>query len=224
VAGSIKKMYRTLFSAAAKVVVGRYLQHDRQYRYKGLQLTILNGVFHPGFFFSTRIFAKWLLQQPLDKKKLLELGAGSGLLWLLAARSHAEVTASDISKKAVENVRLNAANNHLQVEVIQSDLFDDIPPGKTFDMVLINPPYYPGKAANDYQKAWYCGEDHEYFKKLFLQISSREPAQYYMILSEACDLEKISELAHQHTLLLNPLHVQKNWWETNTIYGIVSIS
>lgn len=83
---------------------------------------------------------------PLKGKKFLELGCGSGLISIAAAKKGARVTASDINPVAVEFLVKNSEENKVEIEVIESDLFNDIPK-QPFDIIAINPPYYK-KAGN----------------------------------------------------------------------------
>ena len=61
----------------------------------GLKISVLPGVFHPGVFLSTNLIISYLKTRELDGKFFLELGAGSGLISLFAAKSGAKVTATD---------------------------------------------------------------------------------------------------------------------------------
>ncbi|WP_436515155.1 methyltransferase [Ekhidna sp. To15] len=179
-------------------------------------------VFHPGFFFSTKYLLEFLLEnRSIPKKKILELGAGSGLISTYLAKEGGEVYASDINSLAVENVKLNAQMNGQQVTVYCSDLFDDIPQ-TVFDYILINPPYYPKKPTNNEEKAWYCGEDFEYFQKLFAQLSRfvNKDSEVFMVLSEDCDLQKIEGLANQDNWSLSIEDNRVFIGEQSTIYHI----
>lgn len=73
--------------------------------------------------------------------KILDLCAGSGCIGLTLALEckDAKVTLSDISPKAVDIIKKNAENLGVEVNIVESDLFDDIE-GK-FDIIVSNPPY-----------------------------------------------------------------------------------
>jgi len=201
-----------------------YLRKNRRFTFDGLQIIVLKDVFHPGLFRSTKLFARWLQQQPLQGKKVLELGCGTGMLSLVAAKNGALVTAIDINTKAVENVQINAKANHLVVSAYYSDLFDYLPAGFVYDMVLINPPYFPKDPVSDYEQAWFCGKDFNYFWKLYESINQRRGnEQYLMILSDKCDLASISRIAQANGFNLNTMFTQKKWGETFFIYSICKI-
>ena len=72
-----------------KPLLEKYLSRKRTYRYNGFRLEIPPEVFHPGFFFSTRFLMRHLAQFRLQNKSFLELGAGSGLIAIHAAKEGA---------------------------------------------------------------------------------------------------------------------------------------
>ncbi|MGE5499022.1 MAG: hypothetical protein ACM3Q2_13155, partial [Syntrophothermus sp.] len=87
-----KKIIKHLLTPILKVILSLYLKRERVYSYNGISLRISQGVFHPGFFFSTKILLNYLLGFDLKDKKVLELGAGSGLISMVAASKGALAT------------------------------------------------------------------------------------------------------------------------------------
>jgi len=75
------------------------------------------------------------------EERLLEMGCGTGLVALHAAKLGAVVTAADINPLAVECTKRNASKNELRVEVVRSDLFEKV--SGNFDIIAFNPPYLP---------------------------------------------------------------------------------
>ncbi len=77
--------------------------------------------------------------------RLLDIGTGSGAVALAIVHAHptVEVVASDVDYRALEIARMNAARLGLsdRVEFAVSDLFDELPPGALFDVIVSNPPY-----------------------------------------------------------------------------------
>ncbi len=75
----------------------------------------------------------------------LDLGTGSGALAVTLAlgRPGARVTAVDLSADALEVARLNAAALGAEVQLLAGDLFDPLPAGARFDVIVSNPPYVP---------------------------------------------------------------------------------
>ena len=89
------------------------------------------------------LLAKALENESL-KKKVLEIGCGSGFLSIVMAKKGAEVTAVDGSKDAVEATRLNAKKNDVSLTCFGSDLFSSVT--SKFDLIVFNPPYLPDES------------------------------------------------------------------------------
>jgi release factor glutamine methyltransferase len=215
-----------------KKIIGRplrravqwYLQKPRTYRYREIIVNIPPGVFHPGLFFSTAFLLEFLETQHLTNKNVLELGSGSGLISVMTAKKGAMVTAVDISEPAVKATRENSLKNNAAVTVIHSDLFENIPIG-VFDWIVINPPYYPAKPENINEQAWYCGEDHEYFEKLFLNLGNYSAHESYvlMVLSDVCNIVTITSIAAARGFRLERVAEKKIWIDgKNYLYRIRS--
>jgi release factor glutamine methyltransferase len=93
--------------------------------------------------------------------EVLDLGTGSGVLAVEAARLGARVTAVDISWRAVAAARCNALLNRQTVRVHHGDLASAVP-GRRFDLVVSNPPYVPAPGAGAPRgaaRAWDAGAD-----------------------------------------------------------------
>lgn len=84
-----------------------------------------------------------------EGKSVLDIGTGSGIIGLYAAKLGAKkVVATDISKQAIKSVRMNAARLNLSsvVEtrlVPKSDIsaYAVIKPNESFDVIISNPPF-----------------------------------------------------------------------------------
>ncbi len=222
----MRPLFRLFWLPLYRLWALRHIRRERVFSHAGLRLSVPPGVFHPGIFFSTPIFVSFLQNVDFQKKKVLDVGTGSGLLALFAARRGAAVTALDINPKAVETARRNAATNGLSLTVVESDLFDQLPP-QTFDFVLINPPYYPRPPRDAAERAFFAGENWEYFEKLFRQLpqylnpsDAPQPSEslptrstVWMILSEDCDFEKITTIAENAGFRLQVVFEKKKWGE-----------
>ena len=206
-----------------KPIAQWYSSKTREYKYGSLTLKIYPGIFHPGLFFSTRILADHLEKIEVKNKRLLELGAGSGMLSLLAAKRGAFVTASDINPVAVKNLQENFSINGVRGEIIQSDLFEKLNV-RDYDIIFINPPYYPREVKNEKDYAWYCGPAFEYFEKLFQSLRGGTLPIIRMILSEDCDRVRIESIAEKYSLLLKEVYSVEKGGEKNFIFSISSAS
>ena len=127
-----------------------------------MRLVAFPGVFRP-------ISDTWLLADALDRERLppgarvLDLCSGSGALAVRAALAlRREVTAVDVSRRAVAAIRLNAAVNRVTVRARRGDLLTAVA-GERFDAIVSNPPYVPSPAdelpARGLQRAWEAGRD-----------------------------------------------------------------
>lgn len=219
----MNKLLRKLLSWFYRPLLLRYLKRDRPFRYDGLDLIILPSVFHPAFFGSSKVFARFLKRQPLNDQKLLEVGSGSGFLSLLSARAGAQVTALDINPSAIACTRANAKENHLNIEVIHSDVFQSLPHQK-FDVLIINPPFFEGKANVDSSYAWYSGPDFYFFKAFFdgLPHYTHAGSHIWMILSEVCSLDHIRAVAKDAQYEMNVIHQERRLFENFLIFKVTT--
>ena len=90
---------------------------------------------------------------------MLDLGTGSGVGAVFAARRGFRVTAVDINPAAVRCARVNALAQGLEdlVDVRQGDLLAPVQRLR-FDLVVWNPPYFRGRPKSALDHAW-RGED-----------------------------------------------------------------
>ena len=204
-----------------KPLLVKYLSRTRVYRYKDIKLEIPPQVFHPGFFFSTQLLLQYISKLPLYKKNFLELGCGSGLISIVAAKDGAKVTATDINTVAIESLKKNSWQNKVEITIIKSDLFDKIPK-QQFDIIAINPPYYKKQPLTEQEHAWYCGENGEYFSMLFEGLAGyiHPGSEIIMVLFEDCGMEMINGFAAKNGFILNCVHSKKNMLEKNFIFKI----
>lgn len=217
----MKKVIKKIIAVFYAPLVLHYLKKERTTKTPVGILLIKAGVFHPKFFFSTQFLLQYLKTVALNNKTFLELGAGSGLLSFYAAKQGAKVTATDISKMAIEGLLHNKKQLQLAVEVIHSNLFLNIPQ-QTFNYILINPPYYPKSPKTESEMAWYCGADYEYFAALFKQLGAfvNPTSVVLMSLSEDCNLTQICKIAGQHCFTLTLVKEKRIFWERNCIFSI----
>jgi len=194
----MRKLFKRFISFFLVPLTRWYLRKERKYTYKGTTVTVFPGVFHPGLFYSTKFLLDLLVEQQLADKSLLELGCGTGLISITAAKSRANVTASDLSLRAIENIKVNAQRNQVIINIIHSDLFENIEK-RTFDWIVINPPYYARDPENEAALAWHCGENFDYFQKLFVSLKDHmhTSTEVIMILTKGSEVDKISAIGNK---------------------------
>jgi release factor glutamine methyltransferase len=96
--------------------------------------------------------------------KVLDVGAGCGLLGVLAAKKADSVVAVDINPHAVRCASQNAKLNNVgsRMDFIQGDLFTMLNPYANFDLVLFNAPYLPSNESENASwigRSWAGGVD-----------------------------------------------------------------
>ncbi len=78
-----------------------------------------------------------------DITSVLDLGCGCGNIAVSVGKladKNVKITASDVSGKALTVAQENAQNHNVDVEFIESDLFEKFD-GRRFDLIVSNPPY-----------------------------------------------------------------------------------
>jgi release factor glutamine methyltransferase len=123
-------------------------------------LTRLPGVYPPQH-------DTWLLAGALATAGIrpgadvLDIGCGTGALSIAAAATRpGSITAADVSRRAVWTARVNMAVHGVTARVECGDAFERVA-GRTFDLILANPPYVPGVARKPRgrHRAWDAGLD-----------------------------------------------------------------
>ena len=222
----LQKFYRKFITFFYKPLLAYYLKKPRKYSSKPFKFTILPGVFHPAFFYSTKFLLHYVNQLNLNQKSVVEVGAGNGLIAFNAALRAHKVVALEISKIAIKGLNLNLQRNSKLLptnvlSVVESDLFKSLTPN-FYDYIIVNPPYYPKKVNNEIELAWNCGEEHEYFTRFFKQVVNfmTVKSKIIMVLSNQCNIIKIDEIAAINGLNMQVKATKKFLIEDNFIFEI----
>ena len=88
-------------------------------------------------------------------KKVLDFGTGSGCIACMIAKlTDAQVIGLDISTDALSTALDNASKLNLYNKAIfrKSDIFSNVKPGESFNMIVSNPPYIPPSEKANIQK------------------------------------------------------------------------
>jgi len=94
---------------------------------------------------ETLILEALRLLKPIPNPAILDLGTGSGCIAVTLAKHHAtaRLTAVDLSPDALDVAKRNATKHSVaeRIRFLQGDLWNPVPVGSTFDMIVSNPPY-----------------------------------------------------------------------------------
>jgi len=117
-----------------------------QKQFWSLDLSVNNNTLIPRP--ETELLVEQVLK--LNSKKtfrsILELGTGTGAIAIAISSELSKLqqpcvlTATDVSKKALEVAQVNACKHHQVINFLQSDWFESLPAQK-FDLIISNPPY-----------------------------------------------------------------------------------
>lgn len=108
--------------------------------FMGLTFHVEPGVLIPRA--DTEILVEKALAWMKSGARVLDIGTGSGAIAVSLAKlgRQAQVTAVDVSDRALEIARRNAERNGAAVEFVKSDCFSALK-GRKYDMIVSNPPY-----------------------------------------------------------------------------------
>ena len=125
-------------------------------RVQGVPILVTPSVFNPkvprtGALLAAQLDAR-VVAADAD---VLDMGTGSGVCAVFAARYARRVVAVDINPAAVRCAGINARLNHAEhrIEVRHGDLFAPVS-GERFDLILFNPPFLQGTPRDDRDRAW----------------------------------------------------------------------
>ena len=144
------------FKAIKKLIEGIPLQHiTHRQEFMKLMFYVDENVLIPRP--DTEILVEEVIKiaKKINAKKILDLCTGSGAIAVSLAKyiEGSQITATDISRKALSIAKLNAVNNNVEDKItfVSSNLFQNIPEEK-YDIIVSNPPYIKKKVIEDLDK------------------------------------------------------------------------
>ena len=144
------------FKLIKKLIEGVPLQHiTHQQEFMKLMFYVDENVLIPRP--DTEILVEEVIElaKSINAKKILDLCTGSGAIAVSLAKyiEGSQITATDISRKALSIAKLNATNNNVEDKItfVSSDLFQNISEEK-YDIIVSNPPYIKRKVIKTLDK------------------------------------------------------------------------
>jgi HemK-related putative methylase len=134
-------------------------------RVNGVPFIVMPTVFNPKVPRTGEFLASLLDSKLVGRDgEVLDMGTGSGVCAVFAAKHARRVVAVDINPAAVRCAAINAHLNHVEhkIEVRLGDLFAAVA-DERFDLILFNPPFLRGAPRDDRDRAWRSSDIAERF-------------------------------------------------------------
>jgi len=152
-----------------------------------IKIRVLPGVYPPSD-------DSYLLIESIDldnHRKALDMGCGTGIIALHLAKQGLDVTAVDISERAIENTLINSKMNRIKLQIIRSDLFENV--NDKYDLITFNPPYLP---TSNEDPSWDGGDRGIEIIDRFFADAYRyleKEGEIYIIASSLTDMKLVEE-------------------------------
>ena len=97
---------------------------------------------------ETEELVEWIIESQKSevqsrKLEILDIGTGTGCIPISVKTNlpQANVSAIDVSEKALEVAKRNAASNKVEINFIQTNILEVLDLNQNFDIIVSNPPY-----------------------------------------------------------------------------------
>jgi release factor glutamine methyltransferase len=224
--GLLRRLMRGfIFLFSYHVVLSR--KSIRTVQAAGFRLTVRPTVFHPRFFVSSERFAEFIDGLDLKGKRVIDVGTGTGILALAAARAGAaNVVAADINPNAALNADENARSNGMGNRVVGlcSNLLAALAPRPLFDVILSSPPKHAGEPRDLTDRGWHAGPAYRDVAALFDQARERlkPDGRLYVMVSSDSDLDLFGKLIDKAGFRAKLAHEYSIFIESFIIYELAA--
>ncbi|MBV8199646.1 MAG: methyltransferase, partial [Acidobacteria bacterium] len=172
--GRLTRLASLAWLQARRPFLERRIRRPVLERIDGLPFVVLPEVLNPVVFRSGAFLARTVAALPpaaggngarplaapaavgaLAALTALDMGTGSGVGAVFAARRGYQVVGVDLNPDAVRCARANVLLNGLEekIAIRHGDLFGPVA-GERFDLVLWNPPFFRGEPRSNFDLAW----------------------------------------------------------------------
>ena len=180
--------------------------------FRGYTFSVPDNVYEPAE--DSFLFAEHLLNE--SGNYVLDVGAGCGILGVVAAANAARVVAVDINPYAVRCTRENAKSNRVidKFSFIQGDLLAPLNTEEAFDLILFNAPYLPtARTESKYwlERAWAGGRNGRQIIDRFIYQSPNHlmpRGRILLLQSNLSDIKRTLERLSQKGLMVKVVAMQ----------------
>jgi len=177
---------------------------DHEVDYLGIHLHVPAGVFPPAP--MSQLLGRAVIGEVHDGDRVLDMGTGSGVNAILAARNGAQVVAVDVNPAAVIAAALNAESCGVadRVDVRSADLFDGV--DGTFDVVVFDPPFRWFTPTDMLERA-ITDDGYMTLARFFDQVRGHlaPDGRLLMFFGTTGDIDYFHELAAQHRFVIESI-------------------
>src|SRR5699024_2222809 len=150
--------------------------------FKGLKLKVTADTLIPRP--ETEELVDWIIEDYKSVKqpiKAMDIGTGSGCIALALKKEwrESEITAVDISEKALEVAKYNAKSLELSIEFMQMNILDGDLQKENLDFIVSNPPY-----VREIEKKEMRSNVLDYEPDLALFVANSDPLLFYRNILE----------------------------------------
>ncbi len=125
-----------------------------------------------------------IVEEATSSARILDVGCGSGAIAISLAKllPNADITALDISDKALEITTKNAENLGAKITIIEGDALEGVEnyTNGEFDVIVSNPPYIPWSEAQEMR-----GNVLDYEPDIALFVEDDDPLIFYRAIAKS---------------------------------------
>ena len=159
----------------------------------------------------------------LKKSKILDIGTGSGIQAIAAAKNKRvkKVLAIDIQKEIIEQCKKNIKSK--KISFVTSDLFQIFKKNEKFDTIIFNPPYLPSEIKVKDLTIEGGKKGYEVLERFLNQVNNylKINGIVLIVFSSLTKKEKIDEIVKNNLLEFEELEKKHIFFEDLHIYKIM---
>lgn len=182
-------------------------------KYSGISIESCDRVYRP----AEDTFL--IMDHIVPGNTVLEVGCGTGMISVYCAVLGRDVTCCDVSPLARACAERNAIRNHVTLDIVDSQLFNNIS-GK-YDTIVFNPPYLPSEDRYEESEQWDGGKDGFDVTRPFLKSAHmflNDGGSIYIILTSLTDVESLIKEFDRYSFKLKA--EQSFFFETIYLYQV----